>query len=60
MIEVINSKDIKSGADLVCTHCGQDHSLYSKENIDYVFERDTNSREEWCICIKCKSESDKK
>jgi hypothetical protein len=64
MIKVINSKDLKTDADLVCTHCGQEHNtiingkFIQKEGIDYVFERDTESGEEWCICVECKKKCD--
>lgn len=64
MIEVINSKDLKTNIDLVCTHCGQEHDtnvngiFIDKEGIDYIFERDTKTGEEWCICLECKKECD--
>jgi hypothetical protein len=64
MIEVINSKEIKTDADLVCTHCGKEHGtiidgrLIAQEGIDYVFERDTESKDEWCICVECKKKCD--
>lgn len=64
MIEVINSKELKTNTDMVCTHCGIDHDMrnsngdtFKKEGIDYVFETDGNV--EWCICVNCKGECDK-
>lgn len=64
MIEIINSKDLKTDADLVCTHCGKEHfprvdgRIISKESIDYVFEKDTDNGDEWCICVECKEKCD--
>lgn len=57
MIKIIKSEDLKTNTNLVCTYCGKEHSLiYSKESIDYVFERDTKSGEEWCICLECRKQ----
>lgn len=65
MIKVIDSKNLKTSPDLVCTYCGKDHSirdsnsnLISEEGKDYVFERKGN--EEYCICVECRNECNKK
>lgn len=67
MIKTINSKELKTDADLVCTYCGKEHSkrnpdgtLRSIEGKDYVFEIDTIKKDEWCICVECQKEWDKK
>ncbi|MED4285293.1 hypothetical protein P4679_25560 [Priestia megaterium] len=58
-IQVVKSAELKTNADLVCSHCGIDHYLIeSKEGVDYVFEKEKN--EEWCICIPCKEKCDLK
>ncbi|MDU9693912.1 hypothetical protein O0Q50_22280 [Priestia aryabhattai] len=58
-IQVIKSNELKTDADLVCSHCGIDHYLTeSQEGIDYVFEKQKN--DEWCICIPCKKKCDLK
>ncbi|MEM4992674.1 hypothetical protein WKH56_09035 [Priestia sp. SB1] len=58
-IQVIKSNELKTAADLVCSHCGIDHYLIeSKEGIDYVFEKQKN--DEWCICVPCKEKCDSK
>lgn len=57
MIKVIKSEDLKTNADLVCTHCGKEHhKLRSIEGKDFVFE--TEDGEEWCICVECKKYCD--
>lgn len=65
MIKVINSKELKGSADLVCCHCGQELNArmpngnsYYKEGEDYVFE--TDGKDEWCICAVCKENLDEK
>lgn len=59
MIKVINSKDLKTNVDLVCTYCGKEHTKRNLEGIDFVFETDIISKEEWCICIECQRECNK-
>ncbi|QJX80442.1 hypothetical protein [Priestia megaterium] len=58
-IQVIESAELKTDADLVCSHCGKDHyPIESVEGVDYVFEKQKS--EEWCICIPCKKKCDLK
>lgn len=54
MIKKINSKDLKNKINLICVHCKKEHfSLISEEGVDYLFNRDTETGEEWCICVQC-------
>lgn len=68
MIKVIDSSELKTDTDLVCTSCGIDHlpnisgdgviiSQYH-EGKDFVFETETEDGEEWCICMECKIKLD--
>lgn len=59
MIKIINSNDLTTDADLVCSSCGRDHTEDDyEEGIDFVFE--TDGDDEWCICIDCKIKFDSK
>lgn len=58
MIKVIDSTELKMEVDLNCEYCGRNHKN-SKENVDYVFELDTISKKEWCICKECQKKWDK-
>lgn len=62
MIKIINSSNLKTDADLICSFCGKDHKPFGteyemyKEGEDFVFE--TEHGEEWCICMDCKIKLD--
>ena len=65
MIKTVNSKNLKTSPDLICSYCGRDHNkrdthgnLVSQEGKDYVFERKND--EEYCICVDCQKECNQK